>query len=262
MKLPEKVKNIIFKRLRWLLEPLGFDVFIRRDGNHYVQNYFGKSTHKQQDIRNLPVFGALANKVIRNRHTYLYYDRLFTIHQLVAALKNRNDVNQIVNTAELGVYRGGSSYFIASLARQLDLPIDHYCFDTFEGHSDEDVNIDLEPIQTPGSFHNTSFESVSEYLKEFQNVQIYQGRFQETCGHLEGTRFSFVHLDMDIYAPTIFALRFFDGRMTQGGVILLDDYGFDSCPGIEKAVTEFISTAGSRYFGFSLLTGQFVLIKL
>jgi O-methyltransferase len=262
MKLPEKAKSMIYKRLRWILEPLGFDIFIQREGNHYVPNYFGRSTRKQQDIRELPVFGELANKVIQNRHTYLYYDRLYTIYQIMVGLKIHNDQNQIINTAELGVYKGGSSYFIASLAKQLNMPINHFCFDTFEGHSNEDVNLALEPVQTPGSFHNTSFESVKEYLSGYENVQVYKGRFQETCSHLESARFNFVHMDMDIYAPTIFALRFFDGRMTKGGVILLDDHGFDSCPGIEKAAAEFISTIDSQYFSFSMLTGQFILIKL
>ena len=70
----------------------------------------------------------------------------------------------------------------------------------------------------------------------------------------------FVHLDMDIYEPTIFALKFFNDRLVKGGVILLDDYGFDTCPGIPRAVQEFTETQPG-YFGMSLLTGQYLLIK-
>ena len=74
--------------------------------------------------------------------------------------------------------------------------------------------------------------------------------------------FGFVHLDMDIYSPTIFALNYFEKKMVKGGVILLDDYGFMSCPGIEKAVSEFDAHNKSKYFGFPLLSGQYILLRL
>jgi hypothetical protein len=65
---------------------------------------------------------------------------------------------------------------------------------------------------------------------------------------------------MDIYEPTIFALKFFDDKLVSGGVILMDDYGFDTCPGIPKAVKEFAETH-LGYFGIALLTGQYLFVK-
>lgn len=244
------------------MKKFGFEVFLSLSEHHYVSKVYGKSAKKQADVRTLPVFGELATKVIKNGHTYLYYDRLHTIYRSVENLKVLSHNASSVCTAELGVFRGGGSYFIASAAEKLRVPIQHYCFDTFEGHAGSDVNNALEPRQKAGSFHNTSYEEVKEYLGEFSNITIFKGRFQDTCQPLDDTKFGFVHLDMDIYTPTIFALDYFEDKMLQGGVILLDDYGFISCPGIEKAATEFIFRAAGKYFGMPLLTGQFVLVRL
>ncbi|MCB9111295.1 MAG: class I SAM-dependent methyltransferase [Anaerolineales bacterium] len=255
------VKKKLSIALKKMIERLGWEVFPSIPAHHYVPKFYGKSASKQSDIRTLAVFGDVATKVIQDKHTYLYYDRLFTIYQSLQNFASLAHVDSI-NTAELGVYRGGGSYFIASVSEKMGLSVNHYCFDTFEGHSAEDVNGYLEPSQKPGSFDNTNYEDVKEYLRDFLNISIYKGRFQDTCNNLNDKMFSFVHLDMDIYNPTAFALDYFTDRMVRGGVILLDDYGFFSCPGIEKAVTEFMSKNASKYFGIPLLTGQFILIRL
>jgi hypothetical protein len=244
------------------MERMGYEVFPALPEYHYVPKIYGKSAKKQSDVRSLPVFNELATQVIKDRHTFLYYDRLHTIYRTLENLKTLLHDNAPLNTAELGVFRGGGSYFVLSAAEKLDIPIFHYCFDTFEGHSDSDVSDMLEPRQKAGSFHATSYEVVKEYLKRFSNASILKGRFQDTCNILDDMKFAFVHLDMDIYNPTIFALTYFEDKMLKGGVILLDDYGFLSCPGIEKAVNEFTANTGAKFFGMPLLTGQFVFVKL
>lgn len=257
MKMKSQLKSIFLAGFRLIR----IDAFVRKPGYHYVPDYFGKATHKQQDIRNLPVFGELATEVIGDKRSSLYYDRLLTIYQIVARLSSFVTAGQAINLAEVGVYKGGTSYFIAALADRLKMQISHYCFDTFEGHAAEDINDEVEVSHKPGSFADTSYESVKEYLGQFKNVNIYKGRFQDICHHVQDAPMHFVHLDMDIYEPTIFSLYFFGDRLVKGGVILLDDYGFASCPGIEKAIKEF-TDANSQYFGMPLLSGQYMLVKL
>lgn len=251
------LKSILWAGFRLI----GIDAFMRQPQYHYVPRYFGRSAHKQQDIRTLPIFGDVAAKVVNDGRSSLYYDRLFTIYQILHHLSSFVKTDQAVNLAEVGVYKGGTSYFIASLAERLKLQISHSCFDTFEGHAAEDINSAVETSHKPSMFSDTSLESVKEYLGRFKNINIYKGRFQDTCRHLQNFPMHFVHLDMDIYEPTIFAMNFFDENLVSGGVILLDDYGFDTCPGIEKAVEEFTSTRG-HYFGIPLLSGQYMLVKL
>ncbi len=250
------------KALVWaIFRLIGIDAFFRKPDHHYVPDYFGKSAHKQRDIRTLPIFGELAGQVIHDGRCSLYYDRLLTIHQILVHLNSFENTGREIHLAEVGVYKGGTSFFIASLAEKLDLQVRLHCFDTFEGHAAEDINTAVEIAHTPGVFGDTSFESVKEYLAQFKNIEIYKGRFQDTSHQIKDVPTHFVHLDMDIYEPTIFALNFFDDRLVHGGVILLDDYGFETCPGIEKAVAEFIASQ-KHYFGTSLLSGQYMLVKL
>lgn len=239
----------------------GIDSCIYKPGYHYVPDFFGRSAHKQSDIKTLPLFGELATEVVQSGRSSLYYDRLFTISQIMVHLSSFEKTGQALNLAEVGVYKGGTSYFITSLADRLKMQINHYCFDTFEGHAVEDINDKVEVSHKPGSFTDTSFESVKEYLGQFKNINVYKGRFQDTCHQIQDVQIHFVHIDMDIYEPTIFALKFFEKKLAKSGAILLDDYGFTSCPGIEKAVKEFMS-GNTEYFGISLLTGQYVLIRL
>ncbi|HNC08102.1 MAG TPA: TylF/MycF/NovP-related O-methyltransferase [Anaerolineales bacterium] len=249
----------------WLwafLRLLKIDAFYRKPGYHYVPDYFGRSAHKQLDIRTIPVFGETAGKIIQDGRVSLYFDRLYTVYQILFNwnIRTKNG-REVLNTAEVGVYKGGTSYFIASIAKQMGMPIRHFCFDTFEGHAAEDINLSVETSHFPHAFNDTSFESVKDYLKYFENVSVHKGRIQDTAHILKDSFMHFVHLDMDIYEPTLYALQFFNDRMVQGGVVLLDDYGFETCPGIEKAVNEFLSMH-SNYFGTALLSGQFILVKL
>lgn len=214
-----------------------------------------KNADKHEDVSKYPVFGELASQTISDGRSCLGYDRLYTIFQSIQRIKASS-----ANTAEVGAYRGGTSKFIAQLEKlKLDTAFQHYVFDTFEGHDAKDIkDIDTHKAQ---QFNDTSFDSVKELLEPFKFVSVYKGRFEDTCGLIEKKQFEFVHLDMDLYAPTIHALCFFSERMKTGGVIVVDDYGHKSCPGIRKSVDEFLSVDKS-FFSFHLLTGQMLVVKL
>lgn len=70
----------------------------------------------------------------------------------------------------------------------------------------------------------------------------------------------FMHLDVDIYESTRCALEFLDHRLVKGGVVVVDDYGFVTCPGVKRAVDEFVLDK-PRYFSLQLPTGQNVLVR-
>ncbi len=73
--------------------------------------------------------------------------------------------------------------------------------------------------------------------------------------------FALVHVDVDVYPPTEFCLRVFAPRLARGAWLVVDDYGFLTCPGAKKAVDDFI--AASPDFGMlHLLTGQAVIYRL
>lgn len=249
----------LFTLIRILLKRLGVDVFPRQKGYHYVPDYYGTAAPKLIDIRSLPWFDMLARQVISQKRTLLYYDRLYTIYQALFRIKVAIG-DSPANMAEVGVYKGGGSYFIAATLQMLKWEsATLHCLDTFEGHASQDVRAE-DPHQRASSFSDTSFESVKGYLSQFPNIQVYKGRIQETSPQIEEKTFCFVHLDMDLYEPTVFSLKFFDRRLLSGGVIIVDDYGFLTCPGVKQAVDEFME-GNTHYFGLHLLTGQYILAK-
>ena len=77
-------------------------------------------------------------------------------------------------------------------------------------------------------------------FKENQNIFIYKGLFpKENSNKIKEKKFSFVHLDVDLYQGTKDSLEFFYPRMIPGGAILIHDYHHFS-DGVKNAVDNFI----------------------
>ena len=233
-----------------------------KPGYSYVPDYFLSTRHKQVDIRTLPEFGELARQTIEQGRTLLGYDRLYTIYQSLQAVQRLYVNKKPVNFAEIGVFKGGTSRFIALCAASMNLNAKLNSFDTFEGHADDDIKsgADLAEVHTPGLFNETDFTQVINYLKDFPNISLYKGRFQDTCFSVEDETFHFVHSDVDLYEPTRFILEFMAPRLSSKGVIVVDDYGNSNCPGVVQAVEEFLEQ-NLNFIRIALLTGQCLLIK-
>ncbi len=241
------------------LQGVGLDAYPRVPGNHYVPAYFGVSAHKQADIRTQEPFATLADRVISARRTLLYYDRLHTLWQLTETLARTRPAREI-RAAEVGVYRGGTSRFLAEACRELGMHLRLHAFDTFRGHPAGDVRADVDAEQEASKFSSTDAADVKDYLGAHPGIEIHEGRFQETCAAVEDLCFDLVHLDVDLYAPTAFALRFFRARMRVGAAIVVDDHGSTTCPGVARAVGEFVAEA-PEYLAIPQLTGQCVLVR-
>ena len=76
---------------------------------------------------------------------------------------------------------------------------------------------------------------------------------------LDQVRLCFAHLDVDLYRSVTDCLTFIWPRLAVGGVIVIDDYGFESCPGAKSAVDEFF--AGTGIVPLCLGTGQAIVFK-
>src|SRR5688500_17930474 len=123
-----------------------------KPGYSYVPDYYVNARHKQVDIRTLPKFGGLAAQVVGEGRTLLCYDRLYTIYQSLQSVKRNIVDGQAVNFAEIGVFKGGTSRFIALCAAAMKLNSRLHSFDTFEGHTDVDIvpGVDREDVHTSG----------------------------------------------------------------------------------------------------------------
>jgi hypothetical protein len=68
-----------------------------------------------------------------------------------------------------------------------------------------------------------------------------------------------VHIDVDLYQPTLDSIRFFYPRLAPGGIILCDDYGYSSCPGAKGAFDEYMKDRPEKIIHAP--TGQAFIIK-
>lgn len=138
--------------------------------------------------------------------------------------------------AEVGVYRGGSAKLICEAKGDRKL----HLFDTFEGLpqvSNKDTHFGTKYWQD-GQFSDTSEGQVRQYLKSYPNVYVYKGLFPQTAEPVTNSKFSFVHLDVDLYKSTLDCLNFFYPRMIRGGIILTHDY---HTSGVQSAFKEFFA---------------------
>jgi len=202
-------------------------------------------------------FWATADPVLRAGRTMLDCDRLYVLWQ---AVQNAYRVNGIPAGADVGTFRGGSAYFLASAIRTLkgEDAVFH-CFDTFEGHPDT-YNPEVDTDHKPGHHGHVDVEEVRAYLEEFPLLKVHKGDFSATVGEVQDLVYGVVHIDVNIHRSTRDCLRYYGARMAPGGVMVVDDFGAESCPGVPKAVSEFLEEQPG-YQLWWMYTEQAVLVR-
>lgn len=178
-------------------------------------------------------------------------DRKYTVNQFLHLVKNIPG-----DMAECGVYKGATAWFICTFIRELGLHKTLHVFDSFEGLS--------KPKNEDGEYWKagnlaTDEATCRENLSSFDFVKYYKGWIPGRFTEVESIRFSFVHIDVDLYRPTLDSLSFFYERLNKGGIIICDDYGFTTCPGAKKAMDEFFAEKTETVI--MLTTGQGFIIK-
>lgn len=145
---------------------------------------------------------------------------------------------------EFGVYRGGTTLRMAkilinSLKKNNKII---YGLDTFKGlpeHSDKD---NVNPLFEDAMNNNDINKVKDVFIKNKVNdkVILMRGLFSESIPKLLDKRFCFVYIDCDLYEGTKEALEYSLPRMSEGGIIFIDDYASKSWEGVKKAVLEFL----------------------
>lgn len=168
-------------------------------------------------------------KKIKKQNEILLSDN--EAYQIFMLVKKTEKI--IGDIAEVGVYRGGSAKIICEAKKNKFL----HLFDTFEGLPELSEKDDVSQVHE--GEYSASFKEVKDFLKEYSNVRFYKGLFPSTIitKSVENKKFSFVHLDVDIYESTINCLKFFYPRMNRSGVIVSHDY--ISAAGVTRAFDEF-----------------------
>jgi tetratricopeptide (TPR) repeat protein len=138
--------------------------------------------------------------------------------------------------AECGCFRGLSSYLLCARLRDIRPEFTghgYLIFDSFQGLSIPTPH-DQAPVSVEGNFA-ASEAAVRSNLREFPDIEFHPGWLPGTLEALPERRYRFVHIDVDLYEPTLGALRYFYPRLVAGGCIVSDDYNWH---GAKRAVHE------------------------
>ena len=169
------------------------------------------------------------------------------------------------NRVECGVLRGLSALLVASTLRAADRAFDGkglFLVDSFEGLSamhPADAVAKSTFSMRQGDFGNTSVEHVRGVMADYPGCEILKGWIPQVLQTLPECEWAFVHLDVDLYAPTRGALEYFLPRLADGAVVVNDDYASPAFPGAGQAWDECMS---ERKLPFAVLdSGQAVFVN-
>jgi len=163
-------------------------------------------------------------------------------------LNNINSVEYIENNkiegdiVEIGVWKGGS---MLSMILSTKSNRDFYLYDTFEGMT-EPTDLDLDYSNTPAKLILNDVKCLSTLDEVKENIYKHTDK-RENIHFIKGdillnktfpSKIALLRLDTDWYESTKYELENFYTLVSDGGVIIIDDYGH--WKGCRKAVDEFI----------------------
>lgn len=140
------------------------------------------------------------------------------------------------SVAECGCYEGASAYFIANTLPDATV----HLFDSFAGLPEPTALDRTQDSMWQKGDLTASEATTRANLAGFSNIAIHRGWIPEILTAVANERFRLVHIDVDLYEPTLASLEFLYPRLNSGGVIVFDDYGFTNCEGAYRAVQEYM----------------------
>ena len=192
------------------------------------------------------VYGAIAG------HTLVDQYRCYELWTIASALRQvPGDI------LEVGVWRGGTGVILASAVKNDPARI-VYLADTFEGVVKAGEH---DPSYIGGEHADTSEQTVRVLIERcsLSNTQLLKGIFpEETSIRVRGP-IAMLHCDVDVYESARGVVEWVLPRLSPGGVIVFDDYGFSGCEGVTRYGNE-LSMQHDLRFIYNL-NGHAIFIK-
>lgn len=151
----------------------------------------------------------------------------------------------------VGVFKGGAALYLWSLFKEKGFEGKLWLFDSFKGFNQQRLTKakDIESISVFGS--NEYFQTKSsaigvktlfEKFELEQDVHIIEGFIEDTLKTASINKIAFLHIDVDAYDPTLFALEQLYPKLMLNGWCVLDDYEV-SIFGCKEAVDNYRETS-------------------
>jgi hypothetical protein len=196
-------------------------------------------------------------------------DKMFALIQTVRYITRHRIPGDIV---ECGVWRGGSMQAAArTLLAHGDSSRDLHLFDTYEGmpppterdtrKRDDRTAAELLAAESPDDskvWAVATLDDVQDGMGQVgypaERVHFVKGKVEDTIPEHAPEQISILRLDTDWYESTRHELEHLYPRLSSGGVLLLDDYGY--WEGARQAVDEFLEATGERLLLMRMASGR------
>lgn len=229
---------------------------------HVLPDFYGSSFQTMRDFRQEEPFLSVATETMATGATLLKWDRLHILYHALRSVR-RLFPETPIKVAEVGVYKGGTSFFLCRLLQEFLRPVEgFFSVDTFSGHHQDDVGEGGgDAAHRRGKFGDTNVAAVRRLLDDFEFASVVDKRIQEAPEALSGD-VHFLHLDVDLEGPTLWTLKEVVPRMPPGATIVIDDYNRVSCPGIMNAVSSFLEQHDRLCFSLPVPSAQLVIVRI
>jgi hypothetical protein len=150
---------------------------------------------------------------------------------------------------ECGIYKGVSLTRFSTFRHAFENDdarkiIGFDAFGKFPKHGDATDERFIQHFEDVGG-DGLSVEVIEEIManKGFKNIELISGDICKTvpkyCERHPELKIALLHIDVDVYAPTVAILENMFSKVVRGGLIVLDDYG--TIAGETRAVDEFLA---------------------
>lgn len=160
---------------------------------------------------------------------------------------------------ELGVFKGHTTLFCAEYVDFATWPRQWWLYDTFDGIPEDQQSPGWAAINEGlyrGSF---SYEEVAERFAHLPNIKVIKGRVPEILHEGSPGQVAFMHVDMNNAPAEIAALELFFDRLSPGGIVVFDDYCWQSARTQYQAEKAWFDARGLHVL--AMPTGQGVFVK-
>lgn len=248
------MKKLLKQLINALLKRVGLKLCGANEQNFYLQKYVNlieetQSCFSELIFLELPPCDYRVELIAKLLGTQVG-EAMYILKFLHKSLKLEGDI------CEFGVAQGATSALLANEIRTTEKNL--WLFDSFKGlpkPTEKDLLIDdISNLGSIDKYEGTmccQVDEVKSRLKEisfpFSRLKIIPGFIEETINYAGlPDKVCFAYVDFDFYNPTLITLKFLDKRLSAGGFVVVDDYGFFSS-GVKTAVDELIGDYPGNY---------------
>ena len=190
----------------------------------------------------------------------------------------RNIINQKIDgdIVETGVWKGGTLILVKKILEEYDSKKKIIGFDTFEEGFEKPGELDKKiryGFKEKGNLYNKTFNykkfetsslnntlsNIRKNCKDIEELYLIKGKIENTLEKENIKKISLLMLDTDYYESTKFALEKLYDKVSQNGIIYIDDYG--NWKGAKQAVDEFFKRKKIKPFLIRTSSASRIFIK-